>query len=243
MLKKAIQRLVRREAYDPSLLGVILNPHFLIRWDLWRQIRCQSGFVSGRVLDFGCGAKPYEQLFNLAVEYIGVDIQDSGHNHEDSKVDYFWDGKRLPFEDNYFDSVVSFEVFEHVFSPSDVFREIRRVVKPGGTLLMSTPFIYGEHEQPFDFARYTSFGIKHLLELNGFKCIEAKKTGSFFSVVIQTIAAYLEKATPKIRFIGFALRALIQAPLFTVALIHNAMARPNQNETYYFNLVVRAEAS
>lgn len=241
MLKNAIQRLIQREAYNPSLLGIVLNPHYLIRAALWSEINRQSNFVAGRVLDFGCGAKPYEQLFNLAEEYIGVDIEDSGHNHEDSKVDLFWDGVSLPFEDNYFDSVVSFEVFEHVFNPSEVFKEIRRVLKPGGTLLMSTPFIYGEHEQPFDFARYTSFGIKHMLEINDFNVIEAKKTGSFHSVAIQTTIAYLEKATPKIWFVGFAVRSAIQVLLLTIAVIHNAVTKPKDDETHFFNLVVRAK--
>ena len=106
----------------------------------------------------GCGSKPYENLFVHADKYIGCDVEVSGHNHSDSKIDYFFDGKKLPFSDGTFDAVVSFEVFEHVFNLPEILTEINRVTKEKGTLLISIPFAYGEHEIPYDFARYTSFG-------------------------------------------------------------------------------------
>ena len=106
-----------------------------------------------RVLDFGCGSKPYENLFINIDEYVGCDIEVSGHDHLDSKIDYFFDGKNLPFIDDRFDSVVSFEVFEHIFNLPEILKEINRVTKTSGNILISVPFAWGEHEVPYDFAR------------------------------------------------------------------------------------------
>ena len=81
--------------------------------------------------------------------------------------------------------VVANEVFEHVFNPLDFLGVIKRVLRPGGMLLMTVPFVWDEHEQPYDFARYSSFGIKSVLEKNGFEIIAQRKTVTNFGVIIQ----------------------------------------------------------
>ena len=144
---------IQKEAYNPTALGILLNPVYLIRRGLWKRVSSIAPRLEGKVLDFGCGSKPYESLFTLCNEYVGVDLEFTGHDHAESKVDVFWDGKTLPFDENYFDACVSFEVFEHIFEPDAVLAELSRVLKPGGSLLITTPFVYGEHEVPFDFAR------------------------------------------------------------------------------------------
>ena len=55
------------------------------------------------------------------------------------------------------------QVLEHVFNPDDFVREIARVLKPGGALLLTVPFVWNEHEQPYDYARYSSFGLRAFL--------------------------------------------------------------------------------
>ncbi|MBK8311763.1 MAG: class I SAM-dependent methyltransferase [Chitinophagaceae bacterium] len=109
----------------------------------------------------GCGSKPYKSLFNVN-EYVGVDYHGQGHSHENEQIDVFYDGVLLPFPDNYFDSVFSTEVFEHVFNLEEMILEIKRVMKPGAKILVTCPFAIPEHEQPNDYARYSSFGLKHL---------------------------------------------------------------------------------
>jgi ubiquinone/menaquinone biosynthesis C-methylase UbiE len=81
-------------------------------------------------MDFGCGKKPYKEIFGFD-EYIGVDIEVSGHDNTQHDIDVFWDGKSLPFADNTFDSILASEVFEHVFELDAVLDELRRVLKPG----------------------------------------------------------------------------------------------------------------
>jgi SAM-dependent methyltransferase len=157
-------------------INFFISSVYIARSSLLKAIKKNAKEINGRVLDFGCGSKPYESIFTNAIDYIGLDIKSSGHNHIYSKVDFFYDGKTLPFPDNNFDVVVCFEVFEHVFNLEELLIEINRVLKKDGKLLISIPFAWDEHEIPFDFARYTSFGIAHILSKNGFQVIELKKT-------------------------------------------------------------------
>ena len=165
---------IKKQSFQPNILSVFINPFYFIRKSLYVALKQEAPKLKGRLMDFGCGRKPYENLFNVS-EYIGVDIQDAGHNHKLSKVDVFYDGKTIPFADSYFDSVFCGEVMEHVFTPSETLLEINRVVKKGGQILLTVPFCWNEHEIPYDYARYTSYGFATLLEVHGFKIIKMNK--------------------------------------------------------------------
>jgi SAM-dependent methyltransferase len=86
-------------------------------------------------------------------------------------------------------------VFEHVFNPSEFLREINRVTKIGGLFLITVPFVWDEHEQPYDYARYSSFGLKHILSENGFEIVEHRKSNNGLEVIFQLINAYISKVT------------------------------------------------
>ena len=141
-------------------------------------------------MDFGCGSKPYKSLFNNVAEYIGVDYDSPGHSHANEQIDVFYDGKHLPFPDNHFDSIFSTEVFEHIFNLPDILRELNRVLKPGGRILITCPFAICEHEVPNDFARYTSFAMKDMLEKNGFSVLHLDKSGNSVETVWQLRITY-----------------------------------------------------
>jgi SAM-dependent methyltransferase len=175
-----------------------------------------------------------------ATDYIGVDIQSSGHDHSESKVDFFWDGNRLPFPDDYFDAVVSFEVFEHIFEPHNVLRELNRVTKRGGSLLISTPFQYGEHEQPYDFARYTSFGLAYILGAGGFEVSHLVKTGSVYMVLGQIIVDVIDHVTPRVPLLGLAFKIILSAPVILASIIFTKIWPPKSEDRYFLNLVVAA---
>ena len=170
-----IKTFLLQQLFKPSLIGFFINPFFLGRSAMYINVKKLSKHISGKTLDVGCGSKPYIKLFNNVSEYTGMDIEQSGHKHQYSSIDVFYDGKTFPFENDSFDSLVFFEVLEHVFNPEIFFNEIKKVVKPGGNCLVTIPFIWGEHEQPFDFARYSSFGLNHLFKTNGFEMIPTKQ--------------------------------------------------------------------
>lgn len=116
-----------------------------------------------RLLDLGCGIKPFQHLYeNHIDECIGVDAPFS--LHDKGKVEVHALGHALPFMDEVFDVVLCTEVLEHVPEPEAVLREIRRVLKNGGRLIMTTPFLVPLHEEPYDFYRYTAYGLKYLCE-------------------------------------------------------------------------------
>lgn len=218
---KKIRERIRKESFLTTPLAIIVNPFYIIRRGLYLTILEFSKKIYGqRILDFGCGSKPYKNLFSKADLYIGIDIENSGHYHGDSKVDVYYNGKDIPFPDNSFDAIVCFEVLEHVFNIDEVLKELWRVVKPKGQLLISIPFAWDEHETPYDFARYTSFGITYLLEKNGFKVISQKKTTTYYLALCQLRIAYLvQHVLPNGRFLGNLSQLLIVLPLTLSALL------------------------
>ncbi len=229
----------RRQEFHPGLLGWLGNPVCLIRHRLRQAVAERAPGLTGRVLDFGCGAQPYREFFTGAKEYVGVDVEVSGHHHGRSKIDFFYDGKTLPFGPAEFDAVFASEVFEHVFNLPEILGELARVARPGATLLCSTPFLWGEHEQPHDFARYSSFGLTELLRRAGWEVVEIKRHGHAIEAVAQLASAYLESLLPKR---PMALRFLIclftTCPINVLALILGKLL-PGR-DTLFCGLVITA---
>lgn len=197
-----LSQAIEKQMFNPKTLSLFFNQLHVLRSSLRKRIQSYAAQIKGDVLDFGCGSKPYASLFSKADTYVGVDTLNSGHNHENSKVDFYWDGKSLPFEDESFDCCVAFEVFEHIFSIEEVLGELYRVLRPGGKLLISTPFVFGEHEVPFDFARYTTFGIRHVLTEAGFSVSQIEKTTTERGVLAHVAVGYLAKHLGRRRFLG-----------------------------------------
>jgi len=123
-------------------------------------------------------------------DYVGLETNTPA-NRANKRADYFYDGNAFPFPDQSFDSVVCNKVFEHVFTPDLFLSEIFRVLKPEGQLLLMVPFIWDEHEQPWDYARYTSFGLKSLLENNGLDVVKQYKLNADIRILFHLINAYL----------------------------------------------------
>lgn len=228
---------LRQEAFLTTPLAMFISPVYIIRRGLYRGILKMAPKIYGNVLDFGCGSKPYESLFTNAKSYTGVDIEVSGHCHKESKVDCFFDGKTLPFPDDYFDSVVSFEVFEHIFNLDEMVSEIRRVLKPNGKLFISIPFAWEEHEIPYDFARYTSYGIKHILETNKFESVEIIKTTTYIMATCQLFINYLSNyVLPEGKILGRCSQLFVIFPLNLMSLFLNFIF-PKRYD-YFCNSVV-----
>src|SRR5690606_18990030 len=98
-----------------------------------------------------------------AGSYVGLDIEVSGRDPSLKAPDFTYDGDVFPFADESYDGLLATEVFEHVPNPSTLLGEAYRVLRPGSCLIVSTPFAWREHEAPYDFFRYTSFGMARLL--------------------------------------------------------------------------------
>lgn len=171
----------------------ITSAFYFIRNELYKKIKQHAPQLKGKLLDFGCGSKPYQSLFTNVSEYIGLDYNGEGHSHANENVDVFYDGNTIPFPDACFDSVFSSEVVEHIFNLEAIIPEIKRVMKEGAVLFITCPFVWNEHEVPLDYARYTQFALKHLLESNGFKILVQDRSGDFTMALYQMRMVYINK--------------------------------------------------
>jgi SAM-dependent methyltransferase len=227
---------LHKQSFQPDFWSVFINPFFFIRKALFQHIKMLSPHLSGKLLDFGCGRKPYENLFTVS-EYIGIDMEKTGHEHASSKVDIFYNGKEIPFPDESFDSIFCSEVLEHVFNLNEILPELRRVLKKGGKMLITVPFCWNEHEVPFDFGRYTSFGIQYILKENGFEIDIYKKSGDFARVNFQLWALYCYSLIQtRSRLINYLCRMLFILPINIGGSI-SLFLLPN-NDSLYFNNVL-----
>jgi SAM-dependent methyltransferase len=229
---------LRKQSFRPNLLSILINPFFFIRLALYNNIKKRAPQLHGKLMDFGCGRKPYRTLFNVQ-EYIGVDLEHTGHDHSNSQVDVFYNGKEVPFPDNHFDAIFCSEVIEHVFDPEVILPELYRTLKPGGRILITVPFCWNEHEVPYDYARYSSFGITHLVTKNGFKVISNTKSGNFARVQFQLWALYFFELFKGLGRPGYALALLFTAPINIVGTILLPLFPKNQS--LYFNNILLAE--
>jgi SAM-dependent methyltransferase len=229
------QQIYDKEQFIPSMLGILLNPYFFIRKGICTAIISNSDFLKGRLLDFGCGSKPYRSLI-AADEYIGLDIEQTGHSHKNEHIDVYYDGKNIPFSDNQFDVVFSSEVFEHIFNLDEILMEIHRVIKVGGYLVITLPFVWDEHEIPYDFARYTSYGISHLLERLGFRIVKLTKTGNYVEVLFQMLAAYINQSILPVK-VRKILAPIFVAPIILVGIALSKIL-PNNSNLYLNNVIV-----
>jgi SAM-dependent methyltransferase len=143
------------------------SPVYLERASLVRALRELADLLErGLILDLGCGMKPYEPLLRQPGDrWVGVDHPPSmeGSYGAFTLADAFADCHELPFGDGVFDSVVCTQVLEHVTAPAHVLGEIARVLRPGGVLLLTAPMLWALHEEPYDYYRYTQYGLRHLL--------------------------------------------------------------------------------
>ncbi|OGW00612.1 MAG: methylase [Nitrospinae bacterium RIFCSPLOWO2_01_FULL_39_10] len=220
------------------MLGIFVNPFYFARRGLYLHIKSLSSFIYGKTLDIGCGGKPYKNLCNSS-EYIGLEI-DSPENRKNKDADYFYDGKKIPFQDGEFDSIITNQVLEHVFNPDVFILEVNRVLKDGGILLISIPFIWDEHEQPYDYARYSSFGLKYLLENHGFNVIKYRKSINDIRVIFQLINGYIYKKTvTQNAYLNLFIAIILMSPLNILGeLLYRILPK---NDDLYLDSVVLAK--
>jgi SAM-dependent methyltransferase len=222
--------------FDPG----IAYPVYLTRNRLLRAISRHAHSLDGWLMDFGCGSKPYRSLFHVS-QYTGLDFENPGHPHVNEQIDVFYDGKRIPFSDETFDSIFSSEVFEHVFNLDEALGELNRVLKTGGKFLITCPFTICEHEVPNDFARYSSFGLRHLLEKHGFEVLQLEKTGNSVETVFQLWIMYLHQhINPwfrKIPVVRSAFRFFTYSTLNILALFFSKVL-PDRRDLYLNNVVI-----
>lgn len=194
-----------------------MNPFFIARRALATELRALAPRLHGRVLDAGCGCMPYRPLFHVD-HYVGVDVDVRGTRGQ-GRADVLFDGRTLPFGSMTFDGVLCTQVLEHVFEPERFLGELSRVLKPEGVLLLTVPFVWDEHEVPNDFARYSSYGLRALLERNGFTVEVQRKTAPDLSMLFQLGIAYVHRVLPTTTIVQRVACATLMAPLTVAGVV------------------------
>ncbi len=141
------------------------------------QRAADSANPSTVILDAGAGDGLYRDLFSRS-KYLAVDFGKVEKVY--GKLDTICDLKNIPFRDGVFDIVVCTQVLEHLPEPKQVLQEINRLLKAGGVLWLSAPFFFPEHEIPYDYYRYTRYGLTYLLEFAGFSIRELDWLEGYF---------------------------------------------------------------
>lgn len=196
-----------------------------------------AALAKGRLLDIGCGSKPYQILFTKVDSYLGLEL-DTPENRLSKQADLYYDGDYFPLDDSSFDVLLCNQVLEHVFQPEVFLSELVRVLRPGGLLILTVPFLWPEHEQPYDCLRYTSFGLRDRLEKSGLRIkrqTKLTKGGSALCALLaDRINTRLRPVPLPLRLLG---RAAFIAPISLLGWILATLA-PNDSALYLDNFVI-----
>jgi SAM-dependent methyltransferase len=190
-----------------------------------------EGLSGARALDVGCGGQPYRSLLGRFRGYVGFDSPSRPDSA--THADVFGDATALPFANASVDVVLCTEVMEHVAEPSLMLAEIRRVLVPGGHLVLSVPFIWHLHDEPWDYWRFTEFGLRAIIERAGLDVVALTPTNGM-------IGALLQSRCYALMWVAGPLRPLTRPLVWFLQTLALVIAPLDRNKRMTSNYVVLA---
>ena len=139
------------------------------RWYVTRFVEnvADSLPTGGSILDAGAGESVYRKYFSRC-DYKAIDLAVGENRWNYANLDYVGSLDAMPIEDEIFDAVLCTQVLEHLEWPRESVKEMYRVLKPGGKIYITAPMAHQEHQTPYDFFRYTSYGLESICKHAGF---------------------------------------------------------------------------
>jgi SAM-dependent methyltransferase len=167
--------------YEKAVKVTVSNSNYLVYSSFHDELSSAiEKYASGSLLDIGCGNKPYESWMNGKVtEYVGCDIVQSSAN----KVDVLCSANKIPLENERFDTIFSSQTIEHLEDYQGMVDEAFRLLKNEGYFILSGPFYWHLHEEPYDFYRFTKHGFKYVLEKSGFEVCDIRPNGGAWATL------------------------------------------------------------
>ncbi len=158
----------------------------------WNDLVPLLGDAHGDVLDVGAGAQPYRPLLPKDARYRAIDVKlaEEGFGYDMPDTEYF-EGEVWPVEDASVDVVLATETLEHVPDPSGFLAQARRVLRPGGRLILTVPFAARWHYIPHDYWRYTPSSLDNLLTAGGFDEVRVTARGNETTVAAYKVMALI----------------------------------------------------
>ncbi len=157
---------------------------------VWRDMKVELASADGDVLDVGAGAQPYRPLLPASSRYRAIDVAIAGEAFSYDLPDTeYYEGDRWPVGDATVDVVLATETLEHVPDPRVFLAEARRVLRPGGRIVLTVPFAARWHYIPHDYWRYTPSSLSNLLEEAGFDSVVVHARGNEVTVACYKVMA------------------------------------------------------
>jgi len=181
---------------------------------------------NARILCIGAGGL----LDNMIKQTPGTDAV-SIDIDEARNPDIVMDTTAMTFEDQRFDAVYMMEVLEHVTSPRAALSEVQRVLKDGGRFAMSTPFIFGIHEEPWDYWRFSRHGLEHLL--TGFTEQKIRPRNGYYTSIVVLFMRTIFSPGRKRQLIG-GLAIILGLPFFALLVLLDRISPDHRCTTGYF---------
>ncbi len=195
----------------------------------WNDLKVELAEAHGDVLDVGAGAQPYRPLLPADARYRAIDVAVAGETfgYDLPDTEYF-EGDHWPVADTSVDVVLATETLEHVPEPSVFLDEARRVLRPGGRIVLTVPFAARWHYIPHDYWRYTPSSLKNLLGAAGFGEVVVHARGNEVTVACYKLMALVLPALlpPEGGITARRIAAILALPLLAVtALVAHASLR------------------
>jgi len=187
---------------DPRVFGkFMVNPsNYLLPKGFLRKADPERGLVDefisnlenakpgSLLLDAGAGNFRFQKLLeSKGYKYESQDFPEVFDEVSRGKHTYVCDITDIPVDSSRFDIVICTQVLEHLVDPRAAFDEFFRILKPGGTLVLTTNFLFPIHGAPYDFFRFTTYGLQHLCSASGFSAPLIAPRGGFFALTAKII--------------------------------------------------------
>ena len=203
-----------------KLFSFLNNTPFHPQWHSFRDesklLNLCTQHAKNSVLDIGCANKRLRKFLPSSCHYYGLDYLDTATELYQTNPDIFGDAQNLPFRDHSIDTVSLIEVLEHIPNPEKAVAEISRVLKNGGKLIMTVPFLYPLHDAPYDFHRWTQYALENLALQHQLSVIEINFRGkpSETAALLSNIAAVKTALTLTSKYNPLGVILLLLLPAF-----------------------------